>query len=80
MATPLPSIDMNSPFAQESNTARILAVTGVFFALAVLFVSLRLYTRLVLVRAPGVDDGLIVASIVGPPAPDASPSARISRR
>ncbi|KAK3326856.1 hypothetical protein B0H66DRAFT_589376 [Apodospora peruviana] len=42
--------------AAESNTAMILTVMTVFHALALIFVSLRLYARLVLVKAPGRDD------------------------
>ncbi|RMJ22709.1 integral membrane protein, partial [Aspergillus sp. HF37] len=42
----------------------ILAVTTVFSAVATLAVLLRLYTRFWVVKAPGVDDCLVVAALM----------------
>ncbi|KAL0944829.1 uncharacterized protein CTRU02_202716 [Colletotrichum truncatum] len=46
--------------AKESNTAMILAVTGTFHAVALLFVALRTYTRAVIVKTIGVDDFIMI--------------------
>ncbi|GKT85827.1 integral membrane protein [Colletotrichum tofieldiae] len=48
--------------AQESNTAMILAVTGTFHALALVFVALRTYTRAIIVKTIGSDDYMMIAS------------------
>ncbi|WQF80705.1 hypothetical protein CDEST_05719 [Colletotrichum destructivum] len=48
--------------ARESNTAMILAVTGTFHALALVFVVLRTYTRAVIVKTMGVDDYMMIGS------------------
>lgn len=42
----------------------ILAVITAFSAVATLAVLLRLYTRFWVVKAPGVDDCLVVAALV----------------
>ncbi|KZL80084.1 integral membrane protein, partial [Colletotrichum incanum] len=53
---------LDPEWAAESNTARILAVVTVFHALALLFVGLRVYARLLVVKTPGLDDLMIVLS------------------
>lgn len=49
-------------YVKASNAGRIVGVVGVFYFIALTFVSLRVYVRVVLVRAFGVDDALIIAS------------------
>jgi hypothetical protein len=62
---PPPSLDDLSPeYINENNSARIVGVVGFFHVLAFIFVSLRVYVRLRLVRAFGIDDGLIVVAVV----------------
>ena len=56
-------------WAEESNLGRILGVTALFHSLAVIFAALRLYVRLGIVKAPGVDDLFMVASVVSKHAP-----------
>ncbi|KAK1590272.1 uncharacterized protein LY79DRAFT_607632 [Colletotrichum navitas] len=48
--------------AKESNTEMILAVTGFFHALALLFVGLRTYTRVIIVKSMGIDDYIMMMS------------------
>ncbi|KAJ0332959.1 hypothetical protein COL5a_001688 [Colletotrichum fioriniae] len=48
--------------AKESNTAMILAVTGTFHALALVFVVLRTYTRAAIVKTIGIDDYMMIMS------------------
>ncbi|KAK2015888.1 hypothetical protein LZ32DRAFT_601821 [Colletotrichum eremochloae] len=48
--------------AKESNTAMILTVTGLFHALALLFVGLRTYTRAIIVKTIGADDYMMIVS------------------
>ncbi|KAF5509146.1 hypothetical protein CGCF413_v002171 [Colletotrichum fructicola] len=49
-------------YANESNAARIVGVVGAFHFLAITFVSLRIYARVVVLRAFGLDDALIVVA------------------
>lgn len=51
-------------YVGESNAARIVGVVGAFHFLALTFVSLRLYVRLFMVRAFGVDDVLVILAVV----------------
>lgn len=51
-------------YAEESNAGRIVGVIGVFHFIALIFVALRVYARVFMVRAFGVDDGLIIAAAV----------------
>lgn len=51
-------------YADESNAARIVGVVGAFHFLAFSFVSLRIYARVVVLRAFGLDDALIVVAAV----------------
>lgn len=53
--------------AKESNTAMILAVTGTFHALALVFVVLRTYTRAAIVKTIGIDDYMMIMSAVSHP-------------
>ncbi|KXJ87860.1 hypothetical protein Micbo1qcDRAFT_123999, partial [Microdochium bolleyi] len=48
--------------AAENNLGWILGLTGLFHATALLFIGLRVYTRLFQVRSFGLDDALIVVS------------------
>jgi len=50
--------------AAESNLPWILGLTSLFHSIALLFVGLRVYTRLFHVRSFGMDDALIVVSMV----------------
>ncbi|KAH6850619.1 hypothetical protein B0I37DRAFT_117591 [Chaetomium sp. MPI-CAGE-AT-0009] len=49
-------------YVNASNAARIVGIVGFFHFVALTFVSLRLYVRLFMVRAFGVDDALILAA------------------
>lgn len=51
-------------YADESNAARIVGVVGAFHFLAFSFVSLRIYARVFVLRAFGLDDALIVVAAV----------------
>lgn len=51
-------------YADESNAGRIVGIIGVFHFIALAFVALRIYARVFMVRAFGVDDGLIIAAAV----------------
>lgn len=59
-----PTQPIDPEWAKESNTAMIVGVTGGFHALALLFVGLRVYTRMAVVKVMGRDDYVIVASVV----------------
>lgn len=62
---PPPSIDDFPPeYINADNSARIVGVVGFFHILAFIFVALRIYVRVKLVRAFGVDDGLIIVTVV----------------
>lgn len=54
----------SSEYVNESHAGRIVGVVGAFYFLALIFVSLRVYVRLLMVRDFGVDDGLIIAVAV----------------
>lgn len=43
---------------------RVLIITTIFTVLAILFVAIRLFTRVKLVKKPGYDDLLIVAALL----------------
>ncbi|KAL0939171.1 uncharacterized protein CTRU02_205781 [Colletotrichum truncatum] len=59
---PTPPIDPE--WAAESNTAMIVGVTGGFHALALLFVALRVYTRMAIVKVMGRDDYVMVVAML----------------
>ncbi|KAK1511177.1 uncharacterized protein CCOS01_14939 [Colletotrichum costaricense] len=54
----------NPAWAAESNTARIIAVVTVFHLLAQLSVTLRIYARIRVIKAPGWDDTVMVLSAI----------------
>jgi hypothetical protein len=56
--------DFPPDYVNESNAGRIIALVGVFHFIALIFVVLRVYVRLFMVRAFGVDDGLIIVAVV----------------
>lgn len=56
--------DFSPEYMNASNAGRIVGVVGLFHFIAFTFVSLRLYVRLFLVRAFGIDDVLIVVAAV----------------
>ncbi|KAK6226869.1 hypothetical protein QIS74_00424 [Colletotrichum tabaci] len=59
-----PAQPIDPEWARESNTAMIVGVTGGFHALALLFVGLRVYTRMAIVKVMGRDDFVVVASVL----------------
>ena len=59
-----PTTTYSAEYVNESNAGRIVGLVGAFHFLALAFVSLRVYVRAVMVRAFGVDDGLVVAAVV----------------
>lgn len=52
-------------WASENNLPRILGVVGVFHFLALLFVGVRLYTRIIVVKSPRSDDVVMVLAAIG---------------
>jgi hypothetical protein len=50
--------------ASESNLGWILGVNVVFHVLAIVFVGLRIYTRIALVKTFGRDDVMLLLAIV----------------
>jgi hypothetical protein len=58
------SPDFSPEYANASNANRIVGVVGAFHFLALGFVALRVYVRLAIVKVFGVDDALIVATVV----------------
>ena len=58
----LPPLDPAT--AAESNTETLLSVMGTFTFLALLMVSLRIYTRIRLVKSVGWDDWLMSTAMV----------------
>lgn len=50
--------------AHESNTGRILAVTGTFYSVSLITCCLRVYTQVVLVKALRKEDYAIISAIV----------------
>jgi len=50
--------------ADESNVPRLLAITGTFFGLAILVVTLRMIVRAFILKKVGVDDWVIIAAAV----------------
>lgn len=49
---------------QGTRPAQTIVVAGVFTALGTLFVALRLWTRLVIIRSPGYEDAILAFSWV----------------
>ncbi len=50
--------------AAESNTATIVAVVTIFHAIALVFISLRVYARAIVIKTFGRDDIFMVLSAV----------------
>jgi len=50
--------------AAESNTSMLLGVLTTFHIIALVFVSLRLYSRFFVIKSPGKDDFCIILSAV----------------
>lgn len=61
---PPPLPDFPPEYINESNAGRIIALVGVFHFIALIFVTLRVYVRVFMVRAFGIDDGLIIIACV----------------
>lgn len=57
-----PPTDFPPEYVNANNSARIVGVIGVFHFIALTFVALRVYVRLVIVRTFGIDDGLIIVA------------------
>jgi hypothetical protein len=55
---------MDPEWAAESNLTRILAVSAIVHIITFVFVCLRLYARVFVLRKPAVDDLLIVGAYV----------------
>jgi hypothetical protein len=53
--------------AAESNLGYLLVVTATFHVIALVFVGMRMYARVVVVKAFGKDDALMVAATVRNP-------------
>jgi hypothetical protein len=69
-------MDSFSPeYVNENHAGRIVGVVGTFFFLALALVSLRVYVRVIVVRAFGVDDALIIVVAVSIASSRASSSA-----
>ena len=51
-------------YVDASNASRIVGIVGAFHFIALALVSLRLYVRVFMVRAFGVDDVFIIAAVV----------------
>lgn len=51
-------------YVNPSNASRIVGVVGVFHFIAFTFVFLRLYVRLFMVKAFGIDDVFIIIAAV----------------
>ncbi|PYI01159.1 integral membrane protein, partial [Aspergillus sclerotiicarbonarius CBS 121057] len=56
---------MSTAYAAQSNLPTILGVLTTFFFLAIVVVGLRVYSRLRIARAAGIDDILIVIAALG---------------
>lgn len=54
---------LDPTYANESHTARFLAITTIIHVLALTFVALRLYCRIWLLKTPGKDDWFILGSV-----------------
>ncbi|KAI9149952.1 hypothetical protein HJFPF1_09699 [Paramyrothecium foliicola] len=57
------STEFPPEYVNASNAGRIVGVIGVFHFIALIFVILRVYVRLAIVRTFGVDDGLIIVTV-----------------
>ncbi|KZL64073.1 integral membrane protein [Colletotrichum incanum] len=57
---------IDAAWASESNTQRIVAIVTIFHAFALMSVGLRVYVRVWVIRAAGLDDFVIVLSAASP--------------
>lgn len=64
MSAPDATVPVDPARAAESNLGQILGVTTTFHVLALVFVGLRLYVRMGMVKATGRDDWTMVAAAV----------------
>lgn len=55
---------MTIPITVHSVGLKTVIISAIFTALAFVIVSLRLYTRLRVVRTPGAEDAIILAALV----------------
>ncbi|KAL2255685.1 hypothetical protein VTK26DRAFT_2895 [Humicola hyalothermophila] len=65
MADTFKPVDLSTlppEYVNANNSARIIGIVGAFHFLALTFVTLRVYVRVFMVRAFGVDDGLIIGA------------------
>ncbi|KAK4237183.1 hypothetical protein C8A03DRAFT_34874 [Achaetomium macrosporum] len=53
---PVPLPTYTPEYAAESNVPKLMTVLTLFQAISLIFVALRIYCRVVLVKSPGVDD------------------------
>lgn len=53
-------------YAAESNAPKLLALAGTFCGLATLFVFMRFYCRVIMIKSPGMDDYMMVLGLVRP--------------
>jgi hypothetical protein len=65
MAGPPGLPDLTEAQEAESNLPRIIAVVAVFHALALVFVGVRLYIRFIVLKAPKLDDALMILATIG---------------
>jgi hypothetical protein len=61
--------------AGQSNVPRILGLAITFHTLALVFVALRMYTRIVIVKSFGKDDAMMLACVVWKPQTPFPPKA-----
>ena len=70
MSTPPGFVEPYPGWAQEDNRPEILGIAGGMIVLAFLFVTARIYCRRISVGRLGIDDYIIVFSIVGGALPE----------
>jgi hypothetical protein len=63
-STEPPSGPIDPARAAESNTANTIAILAVFLVISLVFVGLRLYSRIIITKSKGSDDLFIVLSEV----------------
>jgi hypothetical protein len=51
-------------YAAESNVPKLMTVLTLFQAISLIFVALRIYCRVVLVKSPGADDIVMALGFV----------------
>lgn len=58
---------MESPSNDQSKGIQVIVVGVIFTAIAATLVGLRLFTRIIILRSPGVDDLLMSLAFVSSP-------------